>query len=69
MSCCPEPTNRRYNADGQLEVSYDDGATWTTDHSLDDRYSGTIAPPLEGEDGAEKGALRQRAHKNLSKPT
>jgi len=54
MSCCPEPTNQRYNAEGQLEVSYDNGATWVIDHSLDDRYSGTIAPPLEGEDGAEK---------------
>jgi len=54
MSCCPEPTNERFNADGTKEVSYDNGATWVTDHSLDDRYSGTIAPPLEGEDGAEK---------------
>jgi len=54
MSCCPEPTNQRYNADGQLEVSYDNGATWTVDNSLDDRYSGTISPPLSGENGSEK---------------
>jgi hypothetical protein len=54
MSCCPEPTNERFNADGTKEVSYDNGATWVTDHSLDDRYSGTIAPPLEGADGSEK---------------
>jgi len=54
MGCCPQPTNRRYNADGELEVSYDNGATWVTDPSLDDRFSGTIAPPIAGADGTEK---------------
>jgi len=54
MGCCPQPTNRRYNASGELEVSYDSGATWVTDPSLDDRFSGTIAPAIPGADGTEK---------------
>lgn len=54
MCCCPEPTNRRYNEDGQLEVSYDGGVTWTLAPQLDDRFSGIVAPPISGADGAEK---------------
>lgn len=54
MGCCPQPTNRRYNSAGQLEVSYDNGANWVVDPSLDSRFSGIIAPPVEGEDGADK---------------
>lgn len=54
MGCCPEPTNSRYNSAGQLEVSYDNGATWVVDNSLDDRFSGAISPNLPGEDGDEK---------------
>lgn len=57
MGCCPQPTNRRYNADGQLEVSYDDGVTWNVDTNADDRYSGIISPPLTGADGEEKQCL------------
>lgn len=57
MSCCPEPTNRRYNEDGILEVSYDGGDTWTPAPELDDRFSGTIAPPLSGTDGSEKACI------------
>src|ERR1041384_2809131 len=48
MGCCPEPTNRRYNSDGQLEVSYDNGDTWVVDNSRDDRFSGAISPDLPG---------------------
>lgn len=54
MCCCPEPTNRRYDEDGNLEVSYDGGITWIDDPSLDDRFSGIVAPPIAGEDGTEK---------------
>lgn len=57
MSCCPEPTNRRYNAEGQLEVSYDNGATWVTDPALDSRLSGAISPPLDGADGDDKKCI------------
>lgn len=55
--CCKQPTNRRYNENGQLEVSYDNGATWTVDNSLDDRFSGAQSPPLAGADGDEKRCL------------
>lgn len=57
MCCCPEPTNQRYTAEGVLEVSYDNGATWVTDPSLDSRHSGIISPPLSGDDGAEKACI------------
>lgn len=57
MCCCPQPTNQRYNEDGELEVSYDGGVTWIVDDSLDDRHSGITAPPLSGEDGAEKACI------------
>lgn len=57
MGCCPEPTNRRYNAEGQLEVSYDNGATWAIDPAADDRFSGIIAPPLPGTDGSDKACI------------
>lgn len=57
MGCCPEPTNRRYNADGDLEVSYDNGETWEVNTTEDDRHSGTTAPPLTGVDGEEKRCL------------
>jgi len=57
MCCCPEPTNVRYLADGTRQVSYDNGATWVTDNSLDDRYSGAISPPLEGPDGDDKKCI------------
>ena len=54
MGCCPQPTNRRYNSAGELEVSYDGGLTWDTDSTLDDRFSGTISPPITGADGSAK---------------
>jgi hypothetical protein len=54
MSCCPEPTNQRYNSDGILEVSYDGGITYDPAPALDDRFSGAIQPPILGEDGSEK---------------
>ena len=54
MCCCPEPTNRRYDSDGNLEVSYDGGATWVDAPQLDDRMSGTVSPPLPGADGTDK---------------
>jgi hypothetical protein len=54
MSCCPEPTNRRYNEDGILEVSYDGGITYQPAPALDDRFSGAIQPPIPGEDGDDK---------------
>lgn len=57
MGCCPQPTNRRYNAEGQLEVSYDGGITWNVAPDADDRYSGATSPPLEGADGDEKQCL------------
>jgi len=57
MGCCPEPTNRRYNENGELEVSYDNGGTWTVDPALDDRFSGVVAPDLPGEDGSEKACI------------
>src|SRR4030095_9172112 len=53
----PQPTNRRYNDEGQLEVSYDNGATWVADPAADDRFSGTISPPLSGEDGSTKKCI------------
>lgn len=53
--CCPDPiTNRRYGEDGILEVSYDGGITWVDAPQLDDRISGTISPPITGEDGDDK---------------
>lgn len=52
--CCPQPTNRRYNADGELEVSYDGGLTWSPDPAADDRFSGIVSPPIPGADGADK---------------
>ena len=54
MCCCPEPTNRRFNSDGQLEVSYDGGLTWVPAPELDDRVSGAISPPIPGADGSDK---------------
>lgn len=54
MCCCPEPTNRRYDEDGNLEVSYDGGVTWSPAPQLDDRFSGIVAPAIPGEDGSEK---------------
>lgn len=54
MGCCPQPTNRRYNSEGQLEVSYDGGITWSLAPDADDRYSGIVSPPLAGADGDEK---------------
>jgi len=54
MCCCPEPTNRRYNEDGELEVSYDNGITWIVSPEFDDRFSGIVAPPISGADGEEK---------------
>jgi hypothetical protein len=54
MGCCPRPTNRRFNALGQLEVSYDGGETWAVDNTLDDRFSGSVSPPIEGSDGTDK---------------
>lgn len=54
MCCCPEPTNRRYNEDGELEVSYDGGLTWSLAPDADDRFSGIVAPPISGADGSEK---------------
>lgn len=67
MCCCPEPTNRRYNAAGQLEVSYDNGDTWAVDNSLDDRFSGIIAPPMAGEDGEEKRCIAATAGQEFVK--
>lgn len=57
MGCCPEPTNRRYNSEGQLEVSYDGGITWSLAPDADSRMSGIISPPLAGEDGDEKRCI------------
>lgn len=54
MGCCPEPTNRRYNENGELEVSYDGGVTWSPAPADDSRHSAPTAPPLEGADGEEK---------------
>ena len=54
MGCCPEPTNTRYNSEGVYEESFDGGITWLPAPAHDRRYSGTIAPPLAGEDGQEK---------------
>jgi len=67
MCCCPEPTNRRYNSAGQLEVSYDGGLTWVVDNSLDDRFSGAISPPLAGADGAEKRCIAATAGQEFVK--
>ena len=54
MSCCPEPTARRYNAAGELEVSYDGGQTWQPDPQGDPRVSAPTLPPLPGADGDDK---------------
>lgn len=54
MGCCPEPTNVRYNENGELEVSYDGGITWEPSPADDSRLSGAIAPPLPGADGEAK---------------
>jgi len=57
MSCCPKPTNQRYNENGELEVSYDGGLTWDVDHTIDDRFSGIVAPALAGADSSEKRCI------------
>lgn len=57
MGCCPEPTNRRYNENGELEVSYDGGVTWEPSPVDDSRISGAIAPPIAGADGEEKKCI------------
>lgn len=57
MCCCPEPTNRRYNENGELEVSYDGGITWLPAPELDDRFSGIVAPPMPGTDGENKRCI------------
>ena len=54
MGCCPKPTNLRYTEDGVLEVSYDNGVTWSPAPELDPRQSGIIFPPITGTDGAAK---------------
>jgi len=57
MSCCPQPTNRRYNEDGVLEVSFDGGITWVAAPDADDRMSGIVAPNLPGADDATKRCI------------
>lgn len=57
MGCCPEPTNRRYNSEGELEESFDGGITWVPAPTNDSRFSGTVAPPLAGSDGSEKRCI------------
>lgn len=57
MCCCPEPTNRRYDSEGNLEVSYDGGITWVDAPELDDRFSGIVSPPMPGTDGEEKRCI------------
>lgn len=53
MGCCPQPTNRRYNEAGELEVSYDGGETWSPAPDADDRFSGIISPPITVAEGQE----------------
>lgn len=55
--CCKNPTNRRYNSNGQLEVSYDGGLTWSLAPDADSRMSGALSPPLAGADGETKRCL------------
>jgi hypothetical protein len=49
-----EPTNQRINADGILEVSYDNGETWEEVRAGDGRFSNPTLPPLSGDDGGTK---------------
>lgn len=67
MGCCPEPTNRRYNDDGMLEVSYDNGETWEVNTTEDDRHSGQTAPPLQGVDGDDKKCIGATAAQEFIK--
>src|ERR1051325_382265 len=54
MGCCCNTFPTRINADGQLEISYDDGATWVPYPQGDPRQNATLFPPLPGDDGDDK---------------
>jgi len=44
---CKSPTDRRIGANGHIEQSFDNGATWETDRD-DGRFNAPIFPPLVG---------------------
>jgi len=69
MSCCPEPTNRRYNANGELEVSDDGVATYNPVPELDDRIIVAIQPPIPGEDGTDKACAAAASAEEFVKQT
>lgn len=54
MSCCPQPTNSRFTADGVYQTSFDNGATWQDDPDRDPRYTSPSPPPIPGTDGDDK---------------
>lgn len=45
-NCCGGSALTRINADGELEVSFDGGETWSPAPDLDPRNTSTIFPPL-----------------------
>lgn len=45
------PDQSRYSADGILEVSYDDGATFEEARDLDPRFNSPLLPPLTSTEG------------------
>lgn len=57
---------RRFDDDGNLLVSYDDGVTWVpAPRGIDPRTNATIFPPLDGDDGDDKrckGAANVKRH-------
>jgi len=60
MSCCcgssgGNPT--RFNAAGELEISFDGGETWQPFPQGDPRINSTTSPPLPGADGNDKKCI------------
>lgn len=56
MGCCCGNSGAltRYNENGELEISYDNGATWQPYPQGDPRMTGRTAPPIPGPDGDDK---------------
>ena len=56
MGCCCGNSGAitRWNENGELEISYDNGATWQPYPQGDSRMTGRTAPPIPGPDGDDK---------------